>query len=89
MQEDDRSNRPTDGRVGSSDPRMVKLLQNALSKQNEAMVPVQALYDIAGEDWLIAANEAGLEVNARVERPDRASQFALVVRRPPVSPRPT
>ena len=71
------------------DERMLKMLENALGNEDEAMVPVQALYDIAGEDWLIAANEAALKLNAKVERPDRASQFALLARRPPISPRPS
>ena len=71
------------------DQRMLKLLENALGSEDETMVPVQALYDIAGEEWLIAANEAALKLNARVEKPEHASQFALLARRPPISPRPS
>lgn len=69
--------------------RLTKLLRNVLGNQDEAMVPVQALYDIAGEEWLAAANEAALELHAQVERPEQASNFALVARRPPISPRPS
>lgn len=63
------------------DDRLYKLLEDVLGNQQQAMVRVDALVDIAGEEWLAAANEAAVRLNARVERPVRASQFALVVRR--------
>lgn len=69
--------------------RLYQLLLDALGDQSEAMVPVQALYDIAGEEWLAAANEAALRLDAKVERPERASSFARVARRAPLSPRPS
>ena len=62
------------------DERMLTLLENLLGDRNEAMVPVVALYDLAGEAWLPAANEAALRLNARVERPDTAAAFALIRR---------
>lgn len=68
--------------------RLYNLLEDALGDKPEAMVPVQALYDIAGEEWLAAANEAALRLGAMVHRPEHASGFALVARRPPPSPRP-
>lgn len=68
--------------------RLYELLADALGDKHEAMVPVQALYDIAGEDWLIAANEAALTLNAKVDRPQQASAFARIARRPPLAPRP-
>jgi len=61
--------------------RMLKLLQEALKDQDQAMVPVQALYDLAGEEWLAIANEAAAGLKARVQRPERAGHFALVTRR--------
>lgn len=61
--------------------RMVKLLQDALGTEPEAMVPVQALHDLAGAEWLAAANEAAAKLHARVVRPERAAAFALVTRK--------
>jgi hypothetical protein len=61
--------------------RMYRLLDEALGNGMEAMVPVDALVDIAGQDWLPAASEAALRLDARVERPERASAFALVTRK--------
>lgn len=63
------------------DDRMVKLLKDALGDKTEAMVPVQALYDLAGEEWLAAADAAALQLDARVVRPEKASSFALIARR--------
>lgn len=61
--------------------RMVQLLEDALGENSEAMVPVQALYDLAGEEWLSAANLAAQRLGARVVRPEKASSFVLVSRR--------
>lgn len=61
--------------------RMIQLLEDALGENAEAMVPVQALYDLAGEEWLSAANLAAQKLDAKVVRPEKASSFALVSRR--------
>jgi len=60
--------------------RLVRLIQDALKDNDQAMIPVQALYDVAGEEWLAVANEAAASLSARVQRPEKAGQFALVTR---------
>ncbi len=64
------------------DDCMYTLLKDVLGDRQETMVRVDAMVDIAGDDWISAANEAALRLNAYVEPTEQASQFALLARRP-------
>ncbi len=61
--------------------RLYTLLKDVLGDKDEAMVRVDAIVDIVGDDWLAPANAAALRLNAHIHRPEQASQFALLSRK--------